>query len=410
MKKRNYTISVYWDKRYFNTKTEMAPIRLNVNIGRNQFKMSLYLYSSNEVFEKATKINGGTQEVKELRREINGYIDKAETILERLPNPTREVFQRLFKSETDLFTKSKTDAAFFFEREVEICFKEGRIKSGYHYQHALKSFKRYKNTLYFEDIEETWLKGYMNWMVEQGNSRTTAQMYLRNLRAMFNKAIKEGFISEKHYPFKLYTIGASRKSKDVLYPHQIKALSEYQPTTLKENRAKAYWFFCYFSNGMNFKDACYLKYKNIKADNIKFVREKTKNTNVIADKEITVYLRDELKSIIEIWGNKSRDKEDYIFPIIKDSKTMLQNEGYRKNHQRLINRMLNGIGEKLGFEVRLNLNLARHTFATMLKINETPTAYITDALGHSNSKTTEHYLKSIPDEVYKTISETLSKF
>ncbi len=73
---------------------------------------------------------------------------------------------------------------------------------------------------------------------------------------------------------------------------------------------------------------------------------------------------------------------------------MLQNEGYRKNHQRLINRMLNGIGEKLGFEVRLNLNLARHTFATMLKINETPTAYITDVLGDSNSKTTE----SLPQE------------
>lgn len=72
--------------------------------------------------------------------------------------------------------------------------------------------------------------------------------------------------------------------------------------------------------------------------------------------------------------------------------------------------MLNQIGTKLGFNVRLNLNLARHSFATMLKISGTPTSFITDALGHSNSKTTEHYLKSIPDEKYKNISDKLLEF
>lgn len=410
MKVKDYSVNIHWDKRYPKAGTDLCPIQIGINLNGLQFKMGLKLYANQIDFDKAMNSRGGNSDIKELRRQIHYYIDKAETILDRLKNPTREVFQRIFKSETDLFTTSKTDATFFFEQRIEECFKEDRIKTAQNLEHTLKSFKKYKTRLYLEDIDAVWLKGYKNWIVQQGNSVTTAQIYMRNLRTIFNLAIKEGYISERHYPFKTYSIGTTVKSKDVLYPEQIKALYEYTPRTYRERRAKAYWFFCYLANGMNFKDACYLKYKDIKGENIVFVREKTKNTNTVTDKTITVYLHPVLREIIENWGNKPRNPESYIFPVVNRCKTMLASEKKRKNHSRLTNRMLNQIGKTLGFEVRLNLNLARHSFATMLKISGTPTPFITDALGHSNSKTTEHYLKSIPDEKYKNISDKLLEF
>ncbi len=61
--------------------------------------------------------------------------------------------------------------------------------------------------------------------------------------------------------------------------------------------------------------------------------------------------------------------------------------------------MLNKIGIKLGFDVRLNIAIARHSFATKQKLSGTPVSFISDAMGHSSVAVTEHYLKSLPDEI-----------
>lgn len=206
-------------------------------------------------------------------------------------------------------------------------------------------------------------------MLKNGASATTVQIYLRNLRTIFNIAIKQGYISEKHYPFRNYTIGTSAKSKSVLYAADLKKLWEYEGTTLRERRAKDNFFFLYLCNGMNFKDCCYLKFKNIKGDTLSFVREKTKNTNTVADKQITVYLHDEIKNIINTWGNKPGNPDDYIFPILNGYKTAAEKERRRMKVQREINDKLKAIGVKLGIEEKVILGVSRHSFATHLMIS-----------------------------------------
>jgi integrase/recombinase XerD len=72
-----------------------------------QFKIGLRLYASKEDFDKA--MSGKSGDVKELRTHINSYVTKAEAILDKLPNATRESFQRIFKSDAGLSTSTKTD-------------------------------------------------------------------------------------------------------------------------------------------------------------------------------------------------------------------------------------------------------------------------------------------------------------
>lgn len=407
MKQRNYSVHVHWDKRYPKKGTELCPIQLSISINGRQFKVGLRLYASKEDFEKAMSGKSGNKEVKELRSEIGKYVAKAEAVLEKLPKPTRESFQRLFKSETDLSNKGNTDVTFLFQEYIHNLKAEDRIKTAQNMEHALRSFKRYKSPLYFEDINEIFLKGYRAWMEKNSNSATTAQIYMRNLRTIFNKAIKEGYISQRYYPFNDYTIGTSVKSKSVLYPEQVIALFKYKPNTLRTRRAKDYWLFCYLCNGINFKDMAYMKYGNIKGDNIVFVREKTKLTNTVADKEIKAYLHPEMERIIREWGNQDKAPGNYIFPILNGYETTIAKEKRRKAIQKLVNTKLKLIGEDLGFTVPLILNLARHSFSTNLKLNGTPTSFITDALGHADGKTTEHYLKTIPDQKIKELSKSL---
>jgi integrase/recombinase XerD len=48
--------------------------------------------------------------------------------------------------------------------------------------------------------------------------------------------------------------------------------------------------------------------------------------------------------------------------------------------------------KKLGFDVHLIFNLARHSYATKMKLDGVPTSFFREALGHSNTSITEHYL------------------
>lgn len=85
------------------------------------------------------------------------------------------------------------------------------------------------------------------------------------------------------------------------------------------------------------------------------------------------------------------------------SKTILR-------YKRQANISLSRIGRELNFNVPVNFGIARHCFATAQKLNGTPVAFISEAMGHSSLSTTEHYLKGLPSNQLQKMNEHLLDF
>lgn len=404
---KQYSIVPYWDKTAMDKKTKVSRVMLTVNNVGKQFRITLPLRATKVDFLKATNASRTlSEEAKNVRKEWNDYLAKAESILKRLDKPTKETFTRLFKSETDL-SKDTTEISLSFKHKISKLFLEEKFSSSRTYQQALTSFSKYKSPIHFEDIDKEFLKGYVSYCLSKGNSIATANMYLRNLRVIFNELIADGIISARHYPFKGFKISSSVRSKSVLYPAQLKMLLEHKSECMKETKAKAFFFFCYLSNGMNFQDAGLLQYKNIAGDMLTFVRHKTRNSSA---KEIKVYLHDLTKEIINQYGNKSKCPDDYVLGLVNNKMSAWDIQNTLNKHKKLSNISLSKIGKELGFGVHLCLNLARHSFATKMKINNVSVAAISDAMGHTTTNTTEHYMKSLPNENLKVMSSNLLSF
>jgi integrase/recombinase XerD len=398
----------FLDARTPMANSDMLPVKLTITLNSAQFRIGLKLYATPDIFEKAMSAKGTIpKEAKTLRETVDQYLEKANNILDEFPNANQKTFTRLFKSEAALRGNIKTDMTILFQQKIEELTEEDNAGSKSFYEQSLVAFKRYKTSFFLEDITPTWLKAFKSWWLSIGNSASTAQIHFRSLRHIYNRAIKQGLISSGHYPFKEFTIGSTTKSKDVLYPEQLKKLWEYTPTRNGEERSKDYFIFLYLCNGMNIKDALNLKGSNIKGDKIIFIRSKTANTNH-ETKEIVVHMLPEIKRIIEKWGDLNTN--DYIFPCLRGIETNIERKRVKDIFARNLNRDLHAIGKKLEFATPLNLNLARHSYATRLKIDGIPTSMISDALGHSSSTITEHYLKTIPDAMAKKISESLLNF
>lgn len=75
--------------------------------------------------------------------------------------------------------------------------------------------------------------------------------------------------------------------------------------------------FGYYANGINPKDIACLKWKNLDDDFIVLVREKTKLSTRTKPKNIVIPLNEDMKLIMDRWGNNDRNLENYIFPILQ---------------------------------------------------------------------------------------------
>ena len=298
---------------------------------------------------------------------------------------------------------------------IKKLIRESRISTAIGYHCSYVSLKKFRGDVSFSTITVSFLTEYENWLRSQGLSKTTVGIYLRPLRAIFNEAIEDGIIKkEKCYPFgkRKYRIPSSKNVKKALELSDVQKIFFYEcnPLSPNEQQARDYWLFSYFGNGMNPKDIANLKYKNMDGDYIIFERSKTERSLRSDPKPITVFLTDDMKAIIDRWGNKNKSANNYIFPILENSLSPLRQYELIQNFVSFINDWMKRILKNLGIDKKATTYVARHTFSTVLKRSGASTEFIQEALGHSDLKTTENYLDSFDKETKKEFAHRLSAF
>jgi len=288
-----------------------------------------------------------------------------------------------------------------FTQIIEEFRKEGQIRTATLYDNTLNSLQNFANkALGFEDITPQWLEKYEQ---ESSNiiSYTTISMYLRCLRAVFNKAIAEKNIKETLYPFsrdkydKKYKIPTGEGTKIALTIQQLADIENYQPATKNIETSRDLFLLSFHLAGLNFKDMLLLKWTDIRNNEIRFIREKTKRTTRSKGKTIEISINPKAQALIDRISIDSKGL--YVLPYMIPNPTPTDVVRIVKNVIRLTNKHLNKIGKELAID-GLTTYVARHTFATVLKNAGISESFISEALGHNSLKTTQTYLKSFEKE------------
>jgi integrase len=175
-------------------------------------------------------------------------------------------------------------------------------------------------------------------------------------------------------------------------------------------RGMDYWWFLYFGNGMNLKDAALLRFKNIQEDFIIFRRAKTDRTSSATMLPISVYINEDMRAIIERRGNKSESPENFIFPILNSEMNPLQQHDEIKAFIRLINRSAQIACKEIGLSKKCTTKVSRHSFMTQQKRNGASIEEIQEAVGHTSPSTTQFYLDSFELEMKRSLANNTCKF
>ena len=406
---RDYTISIYLDKRRAK-KNGKYPVKLRVfTSSPRQQKLYPTKYEFTEAEFDSVWIKP-TKTFKEERLSLQAIDKKAEEVAKTI-NPFI-----LSEFENSLFggnSKSSNVVNNYYQKAIEKYNKNEQISTASNYYLSLKSLLKYhkKSTIEFYDVTPDWLKGYERKMLADEKSSATIGIYLRPLRAIFNKAIKDCVIDIAHYPFvkDKYVIPSPKGVKKALSKEQLKVLYEGKPQNEQQELSKAFWFFSYACNGINFKDMLNLKYKNIDKENLIFVRAKTANTNK-AKEPIKVHLNDYLRVVIDKYGNKDKSPRNLIFPMLNNIKDPKEKKRKLQNFTRLVNQHFLKYSKIVGIDEKISSYWARHSFATNAIRNGASMEFVSEALSHSNLNTTKGYFAGFDDEKKKEISNKLMEF
>jgi len=406
----NPTVNLFFDTRS-QKKDGTYPVKLTLYFNGKKRRYNLNVDLLPSEWDKINNKNLRDENLKKIKQELNGRVEEADQCINQLHNFTFENFEKLFFTDA----VDKNNVFDVYKKYIATLTEEGRINTASSYKcslNSIRSFYKHDNLL-FTDITPEFLSSYEKWMLSNNNSSTTVGIYLRCLRTLFNDLIRNSTDKQYMYPFGRgkFQIPLGRNIKKALDISEIEKIYNYPAKEwTNEEKARDLWLFSYLCNGINTVDIANLKYKNIDKERILFIREKTKNSTRKNSKPVVVILSDDVKQIIDKWGDKPSLPDSYVFPLLKDGLTPTQKLAKVKQFTKTINEHMRKISQKIGIDKNITTYTARHSFSTILKRSGAPIEFISESLGHTDLKTTENYLDSFEDHYKKEWASKLTAF
>ncbi len=293
-------------------KDSRHPIVLRITYLRRRKYYTIGEKATADEWDKINSTNskGESRKIGKKIEEVENQAEEVILDLERKDaNFTFDAFEQLFFSD-----RSNTTVFKFIDQLIESFYQRGQIGNANVYKGTKSELYRYrkKRDLSFDDITYSFLNRWET-SLSSTNGTNSISIYMRTLRAVYNKAIKEGIANQSSYPFKDFKIKQEATAKRALRKEHIQMIDRYDAEPMsKEWFAQQYFIFSYLCQGMAFSDLALLKWENIVNDRIVYKRVKTVRTSK-NPKIISIKITSRIDEILNAFRKSSTQYDDYIF-------------------------------------------------------------------------------------------------
>ena len=306
---------------------------------------------------------------------------------------TLEDFEIKFRGKDNI--EEDANVIDFFNEIIDEMTRAGRISNAKAYNDTKNSIIKFNGSKFkFSDITPMFLEKYEVFLRENGSKNGGIAFKMRELKALFNKARKRKIIPKEPYPFEEYVI-SRLKSESRKIALTLEEFKKIRDIDLSDNpyllEAYHYFMFSVYTRGMNFKDMMHLKWSDIANNRIYYIRSKTKG-------KLNLEIIPVVQKILDYYKT-SNGFSKYVFPILlSDELTPIQVANRKHKVLSRYNRKLKEIAIIAGLDKKPTSYVARHSFATILKMSGTPIEKITEMMGHGDVSITIAYLKEFSNE------------
>lgn len=293
-------------------------------------------------------------------------------------------------------TEDKQTFFAFIKQWINQLKKMGNLRTAETYQAAYNKFSQFREgiDLSLSCITPLMMEQFQSYLRSQNLTMNTVSYFMRVLRSVYHKGVKQGLTVDQQ-PFRDVYTGNAQTQKRALSLDMIKRIKEQGLDSQSELFARDMFLLSFYLRGISFVDMAYLKQSDIKDGRLSYKRHKT-------GQMMSIRWEPQMQEIIDKYPNT---KTEYLLPIITKNNGKERNQ-YRY-HQTRINRDLKHIARIAGVNVSLTMYCTRHSWATIAREQQVPMNVISRAMGHTNERTTEIYIRSIDVTVVDKANEKL---
>ena len=257
----------------------------------------------------------------------------------------------------------------FLRGQITRLTAEGRLGTARNYARTLNSFSDFLGgaDLPFAALTEPLVEEYSAYLMRRGVVRNTVSFYMRNLRAVYNKAVRQ-HLTEQRFPFGSVYTGIDHTRKRAVDERLIGRLRNLDlSASAALTLARDLFIFSYCTRGMAFIDMAFLRKCDISGGEIRYVRRKT-------GQQMTVRLEACMREIVRRYEWRTRSTP-YVFPLLTAEEP---GRAYGQYQVALnyYNRLLKRLSQRLGFEGNLSSYTSRHSWATAARNHRVPITVI----------------------------------
>lgn len=376
-------------------------------------------------FIQGRGVRGFRLERKEEDGSTKTYTNKeANDKLAELENRAKAILKKYNDNHTDWgFDQFRSDFVNAPKRNLFYSFAKETIEKEYrsrgHFgkaaitEGALVSMKEYDPLIdkrSFHDITISYLNDYIAHCQSKKQSAGTISIRLREIRRIFNIAIRDKVVAPELYPF-----SSGKEDGKVRIPKtELNKTDQYLPlesmkkianTTFDNSvleRTRHLFLFSYYCRGINWRDMALLTKDNLyQATVTDNTTHKSKQVTMLQYKrsktqgEFDILVTPNIQRELDWFKNNTVLFKDYLLPIISVNVEPEKINDYLHQIRKRFNHALKDIAKAIGLpESQQNISIysARHSFAMTLQDKGKSVEIISQALGHQSVETTKHYL------------------
>jgi len=267
------------------------------------------------------------------------------------------------------------------------------------YETAINSFTRFRKDLDvpLDKVDSDLMIAYEAYLKLKGICPNSISFYMRNLRAIYNRAVDKE-LTEQRNPFKHVYTGIDKTVKRAVPLKVIRQIRDLDLSLYPMmDYARNIFMFSFYTRGMSLIDMAFLKKKNLQNGVLSYRRHKT-------NQQLSIKWEKPMQELIDKFDTSGTP---YLLPILKscnnDERKHYKSEAHR------INRNLKKIGKLLGLTISLTSYVARHSWASIAQSKNIPISTISEAMGHDSETTTRIYLASLDTSVVDKANSIILK-
>ncbi|WP_298508206.1 site-specific integrase [uncultured Kordia sp.] len=242
--------------------------------------------------------------------------------------------------------------------------------------------------LSFREIDELFIRKFMSYLkTEKGVSQRSVVNNLVVIRTLFNRAIRNGVVEQKYYPFGKgkITIKFPESKKVGLSIEEVQAIETSDELSPQEQHARNVWLFSFYFAGMRVGDVLKIKWSDIYDGRLHYRMNKN-------NKLLSLQLPQKAIAIIEQYREEQRRNDDFIFPEMKKANLDSPKDilAKTKTATKKFSKYLASIATKCKIDKKITMHIARHTFGN-ISGDKIPIQTLQKLYRHSNITTTINY-------------------